>query len=179
MLQAVGIAVLGNSQDVLLLALFVIGRNWDVSVELLNSDFNIKLVIDIAKMSILLFGALQVYLHIKDLQEPDTGSEDVFSRPLLFPCRTSHTRMFPTKHSFSYSYFVVGIPVGWEGSSGGMISADAASDSRPIYKKWLSPKLRGAWFTVNGDDYLARGHVDGGLKEKLHDFLRTQVRFFL
>ena len=45
-------------------------------------------------------------------------------KPLLFPSRTSHMRLFPKNHSFSYSYLLVGIPVGWRGSTGSLISAD-------------------------------------------------------
>ena len=32
-----------------------------------------------------------------------------------------------------------------------------------------------AWYTVDGDDYLGRGHVDGGLQEKLQDYLQSRV----
>ena len=30
-------------------------------------------------------------------------------KPLLFPARTTHRRLFPTPHSFSYSYLLAGI----------------------------------------------------------------------
>jgi len=37
-----------------------------------------------------------------DTQRTFQSSCDV--RPVIHPCRTTHTRIFPTKHSFSYSY---------------------------------------------------------------------------
>ena len=90
-------------------------------------------------------------------------------KPLIFPCRTAHTRLFPKKHSFSYSYLFVGIPVGWRGSNGSFLSADRASlpsnDGRP-WKGWLS---------VESADYLNRGDDACGLQGKLDSYLRSQV----
>jgi hypothetical protein len=57
-----------------------------------------------------------------------------------------------------------------------MLSSDDLSNSSPSpwYKRLLSLKTT-AWHTVNGDDYLGRGHVDGGLEEKLQDYLHSKV----
>ncbi|KAJ4327319.1 hypothetical protein N0V84_002217 [Fusarium piperis] len=91
-------------------------------------------------------------------------------RPFLVPSRTTHTRLFPKKHSFSYSYLVVGVPVGYSGSANGMISANVPGTS-----SWLSYFLgRRAWFDVNPADYLQRGHRDDGLRGKLDDYLENQ-----
>ena len=60
-------------------------------------------------------------------------------KPLFFPSRTTHTRLFPKTHSFSYSYLLVGIPVGWQGSVGGMLSADQGTHSR---QKWFKMVLQ-------------------------------------
>ncbi|KAK3301355.1 uncharacterized protein B0H64DRAFT_370485 [Chaetomium fimeti] len=67
---------------------------------------------------------------------------------LLFPCWTSHSRLFPKKHSFSYPYLLVGIPVGFEGSVG--------------------------WFTIDAGDYLERGKSELGLRGKLDEYLWSQ-----
>ncbi|TVY55230.1 hypothetical protein LSUE1_G010076 [Lachnellula suecica] len=96
------------------------------------------------------------------------------AKPMFFPCRTNHVRMFPTKHTFSYSYLMVGIPVGWKGSTGGMLSADVENEPASWYEKWPSLKPSSSWFTVNGDDYFERGHLKGGLETKLRNYLRTQ-----
>ena len=89
-------------------------------------------------------------------------------RVLLFPCKTTHSRLFPKKHSFVYSYLVVGIPVGWEGISGGMVSCSSSEQS------WYS-RLRRGWFHVDPADYLHRGDRHLGLRGKLDVYLRAQV----
>jgi DUF1365 family protein len=81
--------------------------------------------------------------------------------PYLLPCRTAHTRIFPKKHAFSYSYLQVAIPVGWQGSVGTLVSVD-------------QPQAN-TWFAVRGDDYLARGKEPVTLKAKLDNYLRSQV----
>ncbi|KAI8957205.1 hypothetical protein F5Y11DRAFT_352796 [Daldinia sp. FL1419] len=83
-------------------------------------------------------------------------------QPLLFPCRTTHARSFPKKHSFSYSYLLVGIPVGWTGVAGGMISNDEYSTGV------------GGWYKVDASDYLDRGNGHLGLRGKLDAYLESQ-----
>jgi hypothetical protein len=89
-------------------------------------------------------------------------------RVLLFPSETTHSRLFPKKHSFVYSYLVVGIPIGWEGVSGGMVSVSSSEQS------WFS-RLKKGWFHVDPADYLHRGDRQLGLRGKLDAYLRTQV----
>ncbi|CCU77144.1 unnamed protein product [Blumeria hordei] len=96
---------------------------------------------------------------------PQLQHERAF-KPLFFPCRTTHRRMFPVKHSFAYSYLLAGIPVGLKGSVGGLLSVDEAPQS-----SWWS---RRSWYVVSGDDYLARGHHPDGLRGKLRDYLESQ-----
>ncbi|GAB1313886.1 hypothetical protein MFIFM68171_04096 [Madurella fahalii] len=93
---------------------------------------------------------------------------------LLFPCRTTHSRLFPKKHSFSYSYLTVGIPVGFEGDVGGLVSV--GTRAKPKLSSWLpsvSP-VSGAWFSIDPGDYLERGKSELGLRGKLDMYLRTQ-----
>ena len=90
-------------------------------------------------------------------------------RALIFPSRTSHTRFFPKKHSFSYSYLLVGIPVGWRGSIRSLLSADLDS----LQREGLLRKR--SWFSVEGADYLHRGYDARGLQGKLESYLKTQV----
>lgn len=91
-------------------------------------------------------------------------------KPMLFPCRTSHTRFFPKEHSFSYSYLYVGIPVGWTGSAHGVLSADIDS---VVQRPDLAKETK-AWFDVEAEDYLDRGDSHLGLKGKLNPYLRSQ-----
>jgi DUF1365 family protein len=87
--------------------------------------------------------------------------------PLMIPCRTTHTRVFPAKHSFSYSYLFVGIPVGWTGRAGSILSADRQCGS-------VQGESRRTWFSVEADDYLERGTHSDGLRGKLFEYLRSQ-----
>ena len=104
----------------------------------------------------------------------DTISRWQTMRPLIFPCRTTHTRMFPKKHSFSYSYLFVGIPIGWQGSVGSFLSADLESFSQRTKEYHPASKSK-LWFSVEAEDHLSRGsHVDG-LKGKLDTYLKSEV----
>ncbi|KAH7148666.1 hypothetical protein EDB81DRAFT_470735 [Dactylonectria macrodidyma] len=91
--------------------------------------------------------------------------------PYLIPSRISHTRFFPKKHSFSYSYLVVGIPVGFSGSAHGIISADVPEKSTSWFSYMFARK---AWFDVDPADYLQRGRAELGLRGKLDDYLHSQ-----
>lgn len=100
-----------------------------------------------------------------------TGS----GRPYLVPCKTTHTRMFPQKHSFSYSYLVVGIPVGISGNFNGMLSV--RNKQSQGLSGFLSQLFRSGWYNVNASDYLQRGLNDTGLRGKLDTYLCSQVCF--
>jgi len=97
---------------------------------------------------------------------------------LLFPSRTTHSRMFPKKHSFSYSYLVAGIPVGWEGNAGGMVSVEGKSDSGLLSWFSLKSRQRKGWYDISAADYLERGKAELGLRGKLDEYLRSQVGNF-
>ena len=85
-------------------------------------------------------------------------------KPLLLPCVTTHTRTFPQKHSFVYSYLVVGVPVDWSGVSGGMVSVSPPGSSTKHHRK--------GWFDIDANDYLERGNGHLGLRGKLDAHLR-------
>lgn len=91
--------------------------------------------------------------------------------PVFIPSRTTHTRFFPKKHSFSYSYLTVGIPVGFKGRASTLLSVDTSS----LGWNWLQRALSYTLFTVDGTDYLARGTNRSGLRGKLEEFLRSEV----
>ena len=91
-------------------------------------------------------------------------------KPLLFPCCTSHTRLFPKKHSFAYSYLFIGVPVGWTGCVGSMVAADTEMSLGN------GPRQQKAWFKVDARDHLDRGNAHLGLRGKLRVYLESQVR---
>lgn len=94
-----------------------------------------------------------------------------FLKPFVFPSRTSHARFFPKKHSFSYSYLLVGVPIGWRGVLGAFLSVD---EDNALRGATSGP---GAWLSVRAADHLHRGYDHRGLKGKLESFLATQVRW--
>jgi hypothetical protein len=82
--------------------------------------------------------------------------------PWVLPSRTTHTRIFPKKHSFAYSYLQVSIPVNFVGRCGSLISVG------DVEKK--------GWLHVQGSDYLNRSSGEPTLEEKLSEYLQSQVR---
>ncbi|KAE9993937.1 hypothetical protein EG327_002271 [Venturia inaequalis] len=80
--------------------------------------------------------------------------------PWILPSRTTHTRMFPKKHSFAYSYLQVAVPIGFEGLCGSLISVGDV-------------KKRG-WLHVQGSDYLDRNSSKTTLEGKLSEYLQNQ-----
>ena len=94
--------------------------------------------------------------------------DDNFLQPMFLPCKTTHTRLFPKKHSFSYSYLLVGIPVGWRGCIGGYFSVDTHILPREERRK--------GWFHISGADYLDRDGFGLDLQAKLASYLQSQVR---
>lgn len=105
--------------------------------------------------------------HLKTIPEIEPFDDD-FLQPMLLPCRTTHTRLFPKRHSFSYSYLLVGVPVGWRGTIGSLLSVDT---------QILSPKeRRKGWFHISGADYLDRDGSGLDLKAKVASYLQSQVR---
>lgn len=102
----------------------------------------------------------------------DTGLKyDGPGLPYLIHARTTHTRVIPKKHSFAYPYLMVGIPVGWDGNANGMVAVDASKRSSLL-------GTRSAWYNVESVEYLERGAAHLGLRGKLANFLRSQVRSF-
>lgn len=82
------------------------------------------------------------------------------------PCTTSHSRQFPKKHGFAYSYLQVAFQVGSTGVHGGRFLGIETNTSSG--DPWT-------WFTISADDYLFRGpSADGTLLGKLHAFLKTE-----
>lgn len=98
---------------------------------------------------------------------------EFLGKPFLFPTRLSHTRMFPEKYNYWYSYFLVGVPVGLGGSVGTVLSIDT---NRPE-PDGSKPKRRSnwCWFEIDQEHYLDPGNSPDGLEGKLHSWLKSRV----
>lgn len=179
LLPLAAILYLGTSLDVLILLFIKTFKERDGLLFLARFYTKPSIVIKLLVGACAVLTLLQLYKILSALkQEPAPRDNGRFpARPMLFPCRTSHVRMFPKKHGFAYSYLLAGVPVGWKGAVGGMLSADTKiEDNTAWYLRFLFWRAGNAWFTVNGDDYLERGHVEGGLEGKLRRYLESQVR---
>lgn len=108
--------------------------------------------------------------HIRFAERASHDPEEYPLPPALIPGRTTHTRLFPAKHSFDYSYLSVGVPVGWTGCAGSVLSCDV--DHLP------SSKRRRGWFDISARDYLSRDGK-GCLEHKLANYLHKQVCYLV
>ncbi|KAH6697586.1 hypothetical protein F5X68DRAFT_257723 [Plectosphaerella plurivora] len=118
-----------------------------------------------------------VYARLRTILDVATNDQpkwEGFGKPMLIPAKTTHRRTFPKTHAFAYSYLVVGFPVGWEGSAGGMVSTngDAEKPADSWFPTTTTPSK--GWYHVDGADHLERG--PGSLKTKLHAYLESQGR---
>ena len=129
-----------------------------------NRDFVIYLeVFSLLGICGILAGGI---VHRGQQLKPRSGSQHLVQQsideallpPLLIPSRTTHSRLFPQKHAFSYSYLFVGIPVGIRGRISKALSVDSQQ----------------SWFNIRCEDYLSRGNGQLGLAEKLKRYLHTQ-----
>ncbi|ATY63339.1 Cyclopropane-fatty-acyl-phospholipid synthase [Cordyceps militaris] len=90
---------------------------------------------------------------------------------VFLPSRTTHTRFFPEKHSFAYSYLTVGVPVGLRARNvNGILAVDAPPSARGSWWARLASPL----YEVDAARHLARGPDGGGLRAKLDRFLASQ-----
>ncbi|TGO21316.1 hypothetical protein BPAE_0226g00030 [Botrytis paeoniae] len=168
------IGIFGSVSDISTIFAFSIIRNRHSLLRSIQKYVDLSTIITIATSTGVLFSFLQIIRYVRGLQIASTNLDDQFLKPMLFPTKTSHLRLFPKRHGFSYSYLLTGIPIGWTGSSGGMISVDEKNDGLPWYRRVLSLQSMSPWYVVNGGYYLERGHVSGGLEGKLKRFLHDQ-----
>lgn len=96
-------------------------------------------------------------------------------KPYLIPCRTTHTRLFPKKHFFSYSYLTIGIPVGFNGCVNGMIEVDEQQSSTFRGMFQFAKFFLQSWYRIQASDHFQRGHNELGLRGKLDNFLQFEV----
>ena len=130
--------------------------------------------VSILLIPLLVFNCIQtLFLYkIKDTRTGPTFGDQSPSalKPFIFPASTSHTRFFPRHHTFRYSYFLVGVPVGWRGRINNLLACD---DPRST-SWWNDP-----WLSVHAEDYLFYTRLSPGsqapsLREKLDAYLRSE-----
>ncbi|RDW61023.1 hypothetical protein BP6252_12406 [Coleophoma cylindrospora] len=172
----VAIWAFGNIVDLTAFSIFFLSKNWATLSKFVTAYVDPGTLLNTLKCSLSALALIQVIRFMRGLSAKSNPVEDGLPKPMLFPCRTSHTRLFPKKNTFSYSYLLAGVPIGWKGSSGGMLSADLPKKNTPWYWKLLSitPDPASTWYSVDADDYMEPGHVELGLDGKLWRYLETQ-----
>jgi Protein of unknown function (DUF1365) len=123
-----------------------------------------RTAIELAIFTLGMFLVCQYLLPDRNVDRNEQAGEHGAARahPLIHPARTTHTRMFPQRHSFSYSYLQMSVPIGFEGKCGSLVSVGEVSS-------------RG-WFHVRASDYLERTSAALTLEAKLREYLRSQVK---
>ncbi|KAK8088107.1 hypothetical protein PG997_003068 [Apiospora hydei] len=148
----------GGLHDIFILSIFTLWKYHGTLQEFLASNFSQAVLL---KLGVTVLAAYMVIQFARPFlgsnRQPSEWSGP--TKPLLIPCRTTHSRFFPKKHVFSNSYLMIGFPVGWEGVAGGMISTGSQKKG---------------WYQVDAEDYLDRGNGHLGLRGKLDAYLTSQ-----
>ena len=118
---------------------------------------------------------MRVVLTPRELKYEVDGQVTTLGRPLLYPAMLSHTRVRPIRNQFRHKVLMVGVPVGLRGRVGNLLSVDEHSPPRSP----LSMKTRPAWFSFDPMRYLHRENDELGLRGKLDEFLKQQVRHYI
>ncbi|KAL2074936.1 hypothetical protein VTL71DRAFT_8716 [Oculimacula yallundae] len=121
-----------------------------------------------------LFIVVSICCVIFSAQSSAHGVWEGPGQPYLIPCRTTHTRFFPKKHSFSYSYLTVGIPVVYRNEAFGMISVEEQKHHLSTGSWSISRWFRQSWYTIRACDYLQRSDQELSLRQKLDMFLQAE-----
>lgn len=124
-----------------------------------------------------LFWLLQTaFFRRKWLPASDPGAlqrNEWLGKPLLFPTKLSHSRMFPERYNYTYNYFLVGVPIGLRGRVGSVLSIDTAQPAPDDANK--PTQSTKCWFKIDQRYYLEPGNHPQGLEGKLHRYLRSRV----
>lgn len=113
-------------------------------------------------------------------------SQTVLGKPLLFPVNFMHMRMSPVKDKFSNRFLLIGAPVGLRCRVGNLLGIDDSSldvslppggGDKSVWIRMISHLS--CWFSFDAVRLLHRGDHGADLREKLDNFLQSQVCFTL
>jgi hypothetical protein len=148
-------------QDLFLFVLSEVWLNRSIILSIL-SPFK-KSIGTITTMAILVFLFMTAFALSRSFHQKSrkTWSDVDCTEPLILRCRTTHSRMFPKRHSFGYRYLQVAVPVGYCCNYSSIIS--------------VGPNSSLALFSVNAADYLIKSSTENTLEGKLTEYLESQV----
>ena len=147
-------------QDLALFVILLVSRYLWSDPSLLRTVRGYNFPFGLAITALSIFAAYFIRRQSRSRDVPSTSNPGQETKaPTIHPCRTTHTRLFPERHAFSYAYLQVSVPVDFEGTCG-LVSVGSTS------KK--------AWFHVQASDYLERGSSIPSLKAKLSAYLESE-----
>jgi hypothetical protein len=114
------------------------------------------------------YGSHNAFSGKLPVQSPVDQSK-LHGAPMMYQCDLSHRRFSPFKDYFRHSYLYIGIPVGLRASYPPLLRVD---DGRELKSSTLWDK---SWFSIRPQDQAFRGGVNASLRNKLDEFLRSEV----
>lgn len=119
----------------------------------------------------------------RELISLSNKDQTVLGKPLLFPVKFKHIRLSPVKDKFNNRFLLIGVPVGLRCRIGNLLAVDDKSlDVSPppgdtalfswtrMFSHWS------CWFSFDSARFLHRGDHGVDLREKLDNFLKSQVQ---
>ncbi|PCD18859.1 hypothetical protein FGRA07_06612 [Fusarium graminearum] len=154
-----------GSPDVWLTLSFIAWKHSAVTILLRYIDLDQLSLITLIAVVACFFGYNVLQRLVPDTNSGQTGDP----RRMLAPCRITHSRLFPKKHSFCYPYLAVGVPVNFAENSDGMISINGPTST------WMSGLFRPkAWFSIDATHHFQRQSLHTRLRGKLDAYLESE-----
>ncbi|KAF1951601.1 hypothetical protein CC80DRAFT_528311 [Byssothecium circinans] len=149
----------------------VVEKSWNVFEEGLMKERGLLTTVLIGILPLTGFG---IFLSRRSRTIPLTLPQETLSegsrqwtlehpKLLIFPCKTTHARIFPKQHAFGYSYLLCGFPI---------VPAGTTADGKD-FGDGKDRVLGSSWLCVRAEDYLERGNGDLGFYGKLKAFLEA------
>lgn len=134
-------------------------------------------------VSLFLMMVFRTLFTSRELISLSDKDQTVLGKPLLFPVKFKHIRLSPVKDKFNNRFLLIGVPVGLRCRIGNLLAVDDNSiDVSPppgdtalfswtrVFSHWS------CWFSFDSARFLHRGDHGVDLREKLDNFLKSQVR---
>lgn len=169
-------------KDITLLLLYLGHQSQTSAFSIQTVTWGAILVMLIIAFSLLTMLARTVFTS-RELISLSNEKQNVLGKPLLFPVQFRHIRLSPVKDRFNNRFLLVGVPVGLRCRIGNLLAIDDKSvDVSPppgdpallswsrLFSHWS------CWFSFDSARFLHRGDHGVDLREKLDNFLKSQVQ---
>lgn len=168
-------------KDVTLLLLYLAHQSQisTLSIETVTWSAIFVTLIICSSFLIMLARTLFISRRLISLSNKD---QTVLGKPLLFPVKFKHIRLSPVKDRFNNRFLLIGVPVGLRCRIGNLLAVDDKSlnvspppgDTALSWTRLFSHWS--CWFSFDSTRFLHRGDHGVDLREKLDNFLKSQVQ---